>query len=460
MRKGSLANSAAVAVFAAALGFDCFGSAEAQHIIIPQPIPPQFNFPSPAATINSWIASGNTDAIRGHAWDLWAGLTANSGQMSGGQELPIWETWYGSDDVFPPSAPTSAGGLMAFVASKPRLLRDFVSPHQFHHNVVRGAAAAAGQDTASQVVSFNKFDPAAATFIAAPQPGPNGQIFSYNKQASLQALNAAWPAGASGQTRGTNDFPIEAMELKPVFKFVKATGLTPQPLWQGPAGATNPANPTPGTWTTCVLIDPAGTGGIRPATAAEISQAQNVGPLACKTYLYGPLSLFYSFKMTAEEAKAFASAQGGSPSAGDYAVLVAMHVNSKEIPFWTWQTFWWQPGADAPNGFPGTKAGLPASVASPWNNYATCANYDQTTTPGGPTMQVCFNPYLETSPGIPVGITSNCMSCHGTARILANQDNETYPSAYNAPISFFQDTTYFNSISTHTDFSWAIPSAP
>jgi hypothetical protein len=458
MRSGPRASSAAVAALAAILAFSGFGPARAQQVVIPQPIPPQFNFPEPAATVNAWIASSNTAAIRGHAWDLWAGLTANSGQMYNGQDLPIWETWYGQEEVFPPNATTSGGALMAFVASRPRTIRAFVSPHQFHHEALRGLTASQ-QDVATQVVSFNKFDPSAATFIAASQPGPNGQNFAYNKQSSLQALNAAWPSGASGQTRAVNEFPIAAMELKPVFTFVKARGLTPQPLWQGPAGSTRPANPTPATWNTCVLIDPAGAGGVRPATPAEISQAVNVGPLACKTYLYGPLSLFYSFKMTAAEAQAFANTQQGSPSAGDYAVLVAMHVNSKEIPFWTWQTFWWQPGQDTPNDFPGSKAGQPASLPPPWNNYASCTNYDQTTKPGGTTMQVCFNPYLETSPSIPVGITSNCMSCHGTARILANQPDESYPTAYTAPISFFQDAAYFNSLSTHTDFSWAIPGA-
>jgi hypothetical protein len=42
---------------------------------------------------------------------------------------------------------------------------------------------------------------------------------------------------------------------------------------------------------------------------------------------------------------------------------------------------------------------------------------------------------------------------------LANQPDESYPTAYTAPISFFQDAAYFNSLSTHTDFSWAIPGA-
>ena len=72
-------------------------------------------------------------------------------------------------------------------------------------------------------------------------------------------------------------------------------------------------------------------------------------------------------------------------------------------------------------------------------------------------MQICFNPYLETTPSIPAGISSNCMSCHGTARIASNED---YPADYKAPIAFFNDPKYFNSTSTHTDFSWAVPSAP
>jgi hypothetical protein len=449
----------AVVLAAAAFLVDGPAPSSAQQIVIPQPIPPQFNFPQPAATINGWIAASDETAIRGHAWDLWAGLTANSNQMVGGVDLPIWETWLGTEDVFPQNQTTSAASVMARVMATPRTLRAFVSPNQFHHDRQKADAAARGADPAVQVVSFNKFDPSAATFIATPQPGPGGQIFSYNRQMSLQQLNSAWPAGTSGQARAVNEFPIEAIELKPVFRYVKARGLTPQPLWMGPEGSTSAQNPIPSTWTTCILIDPAGVGPVRPATPAEIARADNVGPVACRTFLYGPLSLFYAFRMTAAEAQAFANAQGGSPSAGDYAVLVAMHVNTKEIPFWTWQTFWWQPGADAPNNFPGSKAGQPASLAAPWTNYATCANYDQTTKPGGTTMQVCFNPYLETSRNIPAGITSNCISCHGTARIAPNLNDESYPNDYKAPINFFQDTTYFNGTTTHTDFSWAIPGA-
>ena len=347
MRNG-LTRRTPIVALAAALAFasSCIVAAEPQssQIIIPQPIPPQFGFPVPAATINSWIESGDTRAIRGHAWSLWAGMASPSGQIFNGENLPIWETWYGTEDIFPAAPSTTGGELTAFVAARPRTaLRAFVSPRQFLHNR-RFKELTPPQGPTEQVVSFNKFDPAAANFITAVHPGPGGKNFVYNKQASLQALNSAWPSGASGQARGIEDFPIQAMELKPVFSFVKATGLTPQPLWLGPSASTRPQNPTPGTWTTCVLVDPAGLGETRPATAEEIAKAARVAGLACKNYLYGPLSLFYAFKLTAAEAEAYKNAQGGSPSAGDFAVLVAMHVNTKEIPFWTWQTFWWQPG--------------------------------------------------------------------------------------------------------------------
>jgi len=426
--------------------------------VAPQPVPGGFDFPTDAVTINGWVADANVTAMRDHAWKLWAGMTARSGQVADGTDLPIWETWYGTEDLFPqPSLTAAALPAAALLRPHPRALHVFEQPLQFRHNrrlSPMAAAAAAG----TNVVSFNKFDPEAATFIVSPQQGPGGATFHYNQGASLKNLNGAWPTGTSGQNRAINEFPIRAIETKPVFRLVKATGLTPQPLWQGAAASTNRRNPIPETWKTCVLIDPAGTGPIRPATPAEIAAKVNVAS-ACTTFLYGPLSLFYSFKMTAAEADSFNNGQpgNGGAAAGDFAVLVAMHVNTKEIPFWTWQTFYWQPGGDTPNGVPGSKVQQPATLPAPWNNYAMCTNYNQTVKPGSATMDVCFNPYLETSSTIPAGITSNCMSCHGTARF---GDSGDYPPAYTAPIDFFGDTTYFNTHTIHTDFSWAVPFAP
>ncbi|MFT4254037.1 MAG: hypothetical protein QM608_16325 [Caulobacter sp.] len=437
-------------------------------VITPVPLPTTADYPVAQATIQGWIDASNTAAIRNHAWMLWQAMSQPSGQVFNGQDLPIWDTWAGSDEVFPP-APTglqaAADAPKTTVADRvkaPRSPHQFISPNQFHHG--RGGIPSPQFDGA--ITAFNKFSPEAAAFIDSTQQGPGG-TYTYSNGNDLGLLNEAWPASTPAQNRTINAFPVRGIELKPVFGLVKATGLTIQPLWQGPAGSTDAKNPMPPTWTTCVLIDPNGKGEVRPATKKEIAEAPNAAGAAyfsaCKTFLWGPLSSFYAVKLSAAEAADFNAANAPPPTPapplaaeGDYAVLQAMHVNTKEIPFWTWQTFWWQPGGDTPNGFPGSKQGQPSSLKTPWTNYASCTAYDQTTTPGGSTMTVCFNPYLETSTNIPAGITSNCMSCHGVAVIAANAP---YPLAYKAPIQFFTDTTYFTTSNTQTDFSWAVAGA-
>jgi hypothetical protein len=425
--------------------------------VTPVPLPTGANFPVPAATINGWVTSNDNAAIRGHAWSLWQAMAAPSGQYSNKQQLPIWDTWADATTVFPQPQATNAS--VEATAPKPTGDRRFQSPAQFHHTKDARLKALATAAHANFPVAVDvKFDPQAATFIGAPQSGPGG-TYSYASNASLTKLNNAWPAGTTPQNRAINEFPVEAIETKPVFGLVKASGLTVQPLWQGPSASTNATNPTPDTWTTCVLVQPGASGAVRSATAAEVSsvaasvQSQQLG---CTTYLWAPLSTFYADQMTAAEAQSFNAATGGQAAAGDYSVLLAMHVNTKEIPFWTWQTFWWQPGGDTPNGFPGSKQGQPAGLGGPWSNYAACTAYAQTTTSGGTTMQVCFNPYLETSPSIPAGVTSNCVSCHGVALI----GNANYPANYNKPIAFFTDPNYFTTTTTHTDFSWAVADAP
>ena len=92
-------------------------------------------------------------------------------------------------------------------------------------------------------------------------------------------------------------------------------------------------------------------------------------PYACTTYLYAPLATIYSFKMDADEAAAWNAVQkgiggsGGTASAGDYGVLGGMHVKRDhqldlaDLLVATRQ--------DAPNNFPGSKAGMTANVQGP-----------------------------------------------------------------------------------------------
>lgn len=446
-------NRAQIATFALLACLAGSGGTAGAAAVKPKSIPSGHGFPTPSATIQHWIVANDHAAMRRHAWQLWAGMTSPSGENG----WPVWETWRDNAQVFFPASSI----LRAASRSRPRHV--FVIPKEF----IDGT----GQD--GPVFPFlidDRYNPAAAHFITEPHPGPGGRSYHYNSAKSMTALNAAWPATATGAERGIQEFPADAIETKPIYSLVKAARpdapvrLTPQPLWRGLAGATDKTYPAPATWTTCVLIDPRPTasGPLRPATAAEIAMAQPLpaGMLNCDRhkYLYAPLSSFYAFKLTKAEATRFnGQAHLSKPfmaQAGDYAVLVAMHVSTKETKLWTWQTFYWAPG----NGrdghrFPGSKTGQPAELSAPWNNYAMCANDNQTTTYRGKTMDVCFNPYLETGLKMTMGIRSNCMSCHGTARFGKDR---SLPPDYKKPLLFFADPKYFNTTTTHTDFSWAI----
>jgi hypothetical protein len=139
----------------------------------------------------------------------------------------------------------------------------------------------------------------------------------------------------------------------------------------------------------------------------------NGAPRECEVV---PLKRFYAFALTADEIadmSSDSSIAGTSLDPGDYAVLVAMHVTSKETPRWTWQTFWWTP---APDASPDGDFRIPA-VKREFRNYAMCTAWSMNGPPESETgtPDVCFNPYLETGlPGLD-GIQSNCMTCHQLA---------------------------------------------
>jgi hypothetical protein len=424
--------------------------ATAQNIT-PEPIAlPASEFPVPSSQLDAYVAAGNTVALRQHAWTLWSGLTANSTQTFQGQNLPIWATWLSQDDVF-----SSQARLLA-LGSRPRSLLSLAPPRQFAQAVPNArlrlnAGAAAG----SSILADVKMSPDSANFIAQPHVTPtnSGQSYSYKSAADLARLNAAFDQKNTPVIdRKIIDFPPAATDLKLVFTTVSGTRLTPIPVWAGPGGSTSPQQPTSDTWTTCVAVDPTNSR-TSPATITcngKQIQAQVV-----------PLNAFFSIRVDATEANAVnrrAKLTGrAAVAAGDYHVLLAMHVTTKEIANWTWATFWWQNGQSPPNKFPGSVDDMPdaTKVKGAWRNYATCVGDSLVSPANDPHGKpvVCFNPYLETP--LPDGIDSNCMSCHARATRPA----ASYPITY-LPNGWIDlaDPGIFGG-KTKTDFVWAIPFA-
>jgi len=422
-------------------------SAKAMQQIIPQPIPSGFNFPTPGAVIEQWASNGNIPKIRAHGWDVSAAMSQPTDQIYRSKRLPVWNTWQSDSELFntKTTVPSRKG--------EDRILHPFHKAHQHTH--LRPNEEPVGDVP----ISFNKFDPTAAKFILIKQAAPDGSGKNYaiNAPKGLAAINAAWPKDTAAGTRTIRDFPETAIETKPVFLPVLAGKLTAVPIWQGPNQATNKTNPTPDTWFTCVLVDAtnSATSKLRAAKPGKIAGATIATNFNCKTYLYAPIGMYYSVKLDKAGAQGFTALQGTTTTtgvavkAGDYAVLTAMHMNTKELDRWTWQTFYWQGDANHEVTFPGTLSDSPASLKAPWNSYAMCTAYDQIIS--GKRV-VCFNPYLETSAGIPDGINSNCVSCHGMARIGGTMRHP----AIRQPIPTTR-SSQFQSNSTIHDCSTASP---
>ena len=410
------------------------------------------SYPATQESVQGWIDTLNTVAIRQHSWDIWGSITANSDM----DDLPIWETWYTGHEIF---------DLEPAVAAIP--LRDIEQPKQFHH-----AQLLAGHDIPidlpESLTSFNRYTKTLADYIVDHQ---------YNEMSTLEAINDEFNAlGTPVIDRQilTSDDPVDGSQivLKPVFQFISATEPTAIPYWAGiaPAYTTNLSNPEPKTWRQGVIVDP--TGKLKPGSTVLMA-VNNEPP---KPLPVVSLDEFYSFVLTEAEADAFYESFGFSSGddigedtdtseealkevvkAGNIALLMAMHVTSKEIPNWTWQTFWW---ASNPQDVLFGKD-RPAAIPAPWNHYNMRTAYymvSPVNTAGGEPL-ISFNPYLETNlkgtvPGPNdtkidwTGVHTNCMSCHRMAGIKTQgyqPDGLILPSD---PVLFGEGTK--------TDFLWSI----
>ena len=427
----------------------------------------------PKATIDGWINSTpiNAEAITGHAWALWGGLTADSGQSLNGTALPVWETWYDSTEVYAAGAgsgPQSSASvnLAATQPAQPKAgpKRRFHQPHQFFKHGSGVRAKAAGESTAGVVVTFNRFNQEFRDHVWSNH---------YYDSTVLTNLNNQWAAGTPPANRTIKPFPDPAIMLKPVFVLVSGTQPTAVPYWNGTGtnATTNPTNPTSETWKQCVLADPTG-------------KATNTQPLVCNqgnpgeitmpagTYQVLPVSAtpsqsaWYAVALTQAEvddlkAMNTLDVPQGNLQAGDFAILTAQHVSSREIDNWTWQTFWWSPNPSSVPAQPPNVISPPSTIAKPWNMYVGCSAYFMVTPPTDPKGQplLCFNPYLETDlTGLDnepktkqaTGVSSNCMTCHRAAAWPTNDYAEAF-------LLDAGDPRWFTG-NTKTDFAWSMPS--
>jgi len=376
---------------------------------------PGFTYPTPESVIDGWINTGNTDSIYTHAWNLWMAINKKTNEVYDEDTLLVWETWHSLEEIVEMVQNTSKGfdveGRTRAAIQIPRQML------KFDHLTLETA-----DDTIFESV---KYSPASAEYAL------------MNKIFLQSTLDSLYQAGAK------IEFPDAAMNIKPVFKIIAdhnldESGLFPFKAWTGPPELDTIPFPQ-SDWSGCVYVDPQM--GSSNANSVDTT-CGNPGPQ--NTYY---LNDFIYYRIDSTNVAFLSETYGFQCEPGDYAILVGMHMTTREITRWTWETFWWTPDPMAPAfpSLPESVSTRPAGLTGAAAHYAVSTAY-QMVIPAQPLtgglsygdVLYSYNPYLEPpfddkvldnhdegyaeieQPGgqivvNKVGIRTNCMSCHAQA---------------------------------------------
>jgi hypothetical protein len=420
-------------------------------------------FPTDSTTINNWVKNSivinnletNEDIIT-HGWDIWDALNATTGQENNGQPLRRFETWYTPGDIITALRSKDSDSNFKLEDVNRAHTGHLEPPHQHQHGNM--------DVTNADVLGFVKCDPSSANHI-------------YDKE--LYYFEVLKSMIKPGKIANIPAFPASSVLIKPVFQVLTDTstvkigeGKYQLPVWPGyhnqvPMADVIAKGFGPSSWENEITITIEGT----------TDKAKRIFSI----------DDFIHFKIDEAQAKALKGTNfitKGTPEAGQYAVLVGMHVNTRENRRWTWQTFWWSENPDAPHS-PSSSliaSKKPASLDAAAKHYSMALAYNmispnQPNNGGSNSVTIkefikesvyAFNPYLEAgfnaatfdvapspktkntrnnsgandsirkyySEGYQkvgavrisekiyeggklnrVGIETNCMSCHGQARL-------------------------------------------
>jgi hypothetical protein len=442
---------------------------------LPDPQIPGFAFPESEATLTRWITDLNRgspaasatafERVHQHAWGLWAALTQETAQSVDGQRLRVFETWTTTDELADLPTGSSPTSLLAPSRRTPLRPLSQLMLRVDRSDAVAHDSAASAAAASTRVVGFVKYDPTAADHIVRQQ------------LLHREALDALLEGGA----QQIPPFPATALAVKPLFQIARVQDLVEGryyalKTWRGP-----PATPRvwgPSQWLSVVWIDVLG-GGSGRGDVDDIPVPDGSTRQDATTY---PLSALIHYRLSTADAAALNEENPTTnASAGDLALLVAMHVSGRETARWTWQTFWWTPAPGEPPAPSGSAiASLrPAQLTGAARNYAMTLAYsmlspDQPYVGGANRAPAvyAYNPWLEARlapadlpdsiPGFApngqpaansYGVQSNCMSCHAQANYNPHQ-RETAPRPAGARYVDLGAAEFVGTL--QVDFLWSL----
>jgi hypothetical protein len=420
----------------------------------PASFPDWFEFENPKI-ITNWIDSDNVKAMTFHSWKLWAALASLTREDFRGGSAPVFITWWPQEDTFssPTTSPSSQTGMTGGV----RFSRRHVPTNRFAPVVEQPA----GAPTATPLPGSQ--NPVTVTVQYDNDVYAQVRADQYYSPTVLNNINNSW-GNAPIATQSLQGFPNTSVAIKPTYLFAYANQPTQLQYWTGAVNSTTPSTPQYGSWTDWLWVVPPG---VDPA-AFKLQQNDGHPVVSVNDFYHFPLTEadFTASNDPLNGAIVFPnnpmSQSGFAP--GDYAILVAMHVATREVPSWTWQTFWWT--LDTPE----IPAPIDARIKAPFNHYQTAVGYSYTQDGlNSPTSlpTLCFNPFLETGfgnstfsyPG-QLGIESTCISCHRAAVwpaiAPASAPSGSVNPGYVANGVINPGDPYLFSGQTKTDFLWGV----
>lgn len=410
-----------------------------------------FEYPADSTSINKWIAANDFNAMYKHSWNVWKHLTT---PVTGG--VLRYQTWSSPKQILHKLNNPGKNAVKGL---------EFNKPNQFGHAKLKQTDF---DDT--NIVEVVAYNPSAEKYAI------DNKIFYLSTLKAMQ----------TGEFSQIPEFPNDAITIKPVYKVITQNSLSSEGIytmaaWHGPEYKDQGYPETE--WQSCIHVD---------TKTSDKSNPNGRLDYDCNSITPGNtyyLNDFIHFPIDKSLADSYNKSNNITDAAkqakeGDIALLVGMHVGTKEIKRWVWQTFWWSPTPLTPS--------IPSSddIASAKNgvglvgaasHYAMDIAYSMVI-PAQPyvggknegELVIGFNPYLESGFGenvfntagsyvtnngtkiaTNIGAMSNCMSCHMAAVIKTNDqsdyDNFTY---YGDRYFSYKDSIFKNQLML--DFAWSV----
>lgn len=397
-------------------------------------------FPSPEKGLLDYVAKGNRKAMREHEWQIFAGLIRQGGR-------PLWEDWDSKCEVKLSTVGCDAEDRQL----PPKGIRGLEFPvEMITHYLQDNKLNASGYERLKAdldkgpVLASVRFNPEAACHLLK------------NHLTSPEVLKVLLGNRASVPSIPSFDPPSIAVKLD--WEFLEEQ--------RGPDG-------TPKKYYLHVF-DPVSLMPAAPESGGSYSvlsapKVEVVPDQECLDRNYSgepiPLSCFYSSKVTklslpTNDLVLHLGHQLLIGPGPHYVVLIGIHLATREIPEWTWATFYWSRRALDSERM--ENQNRPAAIKAPWNHYSmlTTFNANLPPEPGTGGQPICSSPYLEG--GLSHGASSNCLFCHQFASFTGTRmprDSEAvgsppYTKGQRPDTTMLERTFLANSLST--TFLWSL----